>query len=204
MTSCNLNSDETPTTDLPTTLHSLGPDSALAVAGEVIEVHFQVTGDGGVVPNYDIHFEVTGGRGHVPSVLPTDRDGAATLSWQLGATPGRNSLVVTAPGLQDSPSTVVAWGTHSVPLGDTTRVVDFAFDPDNLLIDVGGSVTFVGVGPSSYQLLVADLGSCNREDLKPGQVCTWGGLPFWPGSYQVRVGNHPDHPDMIATIVVRQ
>lgn len=191
--------DETPTTDEPTTL-SGGPipDSVMGVAGGIVQFGFQVIGDGGVVPNYDLHLEVTAGGGQVPAVLRTNQDGSIAVNWELGPTPGLNSLVVTAPGLQGSPRTIFAWGTHRAPLGDTTTVVDFAFEPNNLLIDVGGKLTFIGQGPSSHQIFVEDISGC---EVMAGQDCEWSGLPFWPGTYQVR---SETHPDMVATLVIRE
>ena len=75
-----------------------------------------------------------------------------------------------------------------MPLEDTTRVVDFAFEPDNLLIDVGGSLTFIGQGTSAHQIFIEEVCGC---EVTPGQDCEWNALPFWPGTYQLRSGNQP-------------
>ncbi|HEY0997857.1 MAG TPA: cellulase family glycosylhydrolase [Gemmatimonadaceae bacterium] len=92
----------TPDRPAPSALKSLLPDNLSGEAGfplaEPVRVQL-VDGKGGGVAGETVAFAVIEGGGTVtPAEVQTDAEGVAQAQWQLGPTPGANTLRVSAAG----------------------------------------------------------------------------------------------------------
>jgi len=101
---------------IPATVRALSALSQSARAGSTVGEPPSVIVedvDGFPVPGFSVTIAVTGGGGSViPASLQTDINGTAeATSWTLGATPGTNTLEVTAGSLSGSPLVFSAEGT---------------------------------------------------------------------------------------------
>jgi plastocyanin len=95
-----------------------------------------------------------------------------------------------ASGLVGKPLTAAAQGSVSV------AIVDFAFDPGSVAVDVGGTVTWTNQGPSPHTVTASD-GSFDSGELAAGASFSHTFMSAGTFSYFCSI-----HPSMVGSVVV--
>jgi plastocyanin len=108
-----------------------------------------------------------------------------------GTAVGLGAALVARPlGLIGNLPSAAAQGAASV------SIVDFAFDPGSVTVDVGGTVTWTNQGPSAHTA-TADDGSFDSGTLDAGGTFSFTFNTAGTFSYHCAI-----HPNMVGTVVV--
>jgi plastocyanin len=123
----------------------------------------RVTRSGAGVSGASVSWAVTGGGGSVsPTTSTTDASGNASTTWTLGPTAGANMVQASSAGATGSPVTFAATGvedTAGPPMSASVSVIDYAFDPDEATVAVGGTVTWTWGGADQHNVTFSDASS---------------------------------------------
>jgi hypothetical protein len=115
-------------------------------------------GSGHILPNRVVTFTVASGGGSVsPTVVSTDANGLAQTTWTLGATPGTQTLNVSAPAVTSTILTVSATAGKPplVFLGEPSYYYYYGSSPPSSLGI--GQYAPVWVGPSTVAAVPSPL-----------------------------------------------
>ena len=126
------------------TLSKAGGDNQTGELNTALAVPLQakaVDQFGNGVPGVDVNWAAVGGAVSSGTV-PTNGSGISPVGVTLGGTAGSITITATAIGLTGSPLTFNATATAPPPPTTTISVVNNAFSPSSLTVDVGATVTW--------------------------------------------------------------
>jgi plastocyanin len=152
-------------------------DQQTGPAGEPLgdPLRVLITRDGEPVEGVDVEWSV-GQGGSLDDEQPSDEEGIASVVWTLGPDVGEQEATATLDGADGSPLGYTAIATPgSGPAGPTIQVLNNQFDPADITINVGETVTWVwasaSVGPHNVQ---------PDDGVTPGRS---GNVEFGPATY---------------------
>jgi plastocyanin len=125
-------------------------DQQTGPAGEALEdpLRVLITRDGEPVEGVDVEWSV-GQGGSLGDEQVSDEEGIASVVWTLGPDVGEQEATASLEGADGSPLTYTAIATPGGgPTGPTIQVVNNAFDPAVVTVNVGETVTWVWASAS--------------------------------------------------------
>ena len=155
-------------------------DLQTGVVGQALpsDLRVVVTRDGEPASGLAVTWS-TGSGSLDPSSAETDADGLSTSTWTLGDTPGAVTATASVTNATGSPVSFTAIGTDDGGSGGTIvqvlSVGGTRFDPENITVTVGTTVTWVWGTASVGHNIVPD------DGVTPA---TSGALASTPHSYQ--------------------
>jgi plastocyanin len=136
----------------PTELVKGGGDEQAWYFGNPLPVAYSVVArdaSGRPVPGVSVTWAVASGGGGVdPSVTVTDADGVASTTHTLGPTDAVQTVTASASGL---PVVVFTASASSPPTSIAVTVADNFFAPENVVVQVDGTVTWTWGANVSFE-----------------------------------------------------
>lgn len=159
---------------------------------------------GNGVPGVTVAWEVTSGGGAVGAPTSVSAaNGNATVTWTLGPTIGAQGAEASAAGLAGSPVAFTATGTAQPAPGTGVTVGNNFFQPANLTVDDGSTVTWTWVNTGAISHSVESVGnpSFTSSAVLSGAGQTYSFTFNTPGTYNYQCEVHG--AAMSGTIVVQ-
>lgn len=157
-----------PEPDADPVIASASGNGQSAGVGEALAdpIVVRVTQEGAPLSGTSVSWSVTAGGGSVsPTTSTTDASGNASTAWTLGPDPGANSLEASASGATGSPVTFSATAVAGAPpMSASVSVDEYAFDPDEATVAVGGTVTWTWIGDEAHNVTFTGAASPDQVD----------------------------------------
>jgi plastocyanin len=145
-----------PPDTVATTIEIVSGDSQSAVVGESLDSALVVVvknAAGQPLASKRTTWTVLAGGGTLlQAETTTNIEGTAANFYEVGSTPGTNTIEVTVAGNPDVKTTFTATAT-AAPSTAAVTVNDNEFDPDEVKVAVGGTVTWTWAGNANHNVI---------------------------------------------------
>jgi plastocyanin len=190
----------------------LGPPSQIAKSGgdgqsgffnNPLPMPYSVTvrdANNGTVPGVSVDWRMTTGGGSLsPNPSTTNSNGVATTLHTLGTA----TLYVVTATVTNVPASVTFTANASAPPSAAVDVRDNNFNPSNVVVQSGGTVTWTRTGADAHNVTFTSgpttLATISETDLATGTVASRTRTLTAVGTYNYTCTNHPG---MSGTVMV--